>query len=169
MMSISPTPAPITTVATPAQPVSRQEQGGGVQGAIGNLIRSGSAGYATASAAMAVQSDKAAIHPFETVMTLTGFLKEKTAGIKGLAKATSLLNTIAGFGMLIGSATVSGTLRAPGQTAQDLGNRVADLIDGRKTAGPPSLGWGVRLDAATGEPTLTDAGAGSTLAALGMK
>ncbi|MCW2925180.1 MAG: hypothetical protein JWM98_2584 [Thermoleophilia bacterium] len=142
---------------------------GGVQGFFGDLLRSGGAGYQAATHASGVEVDKASIYPFETIMTGTGLLKEKTSHIKGVSKATSLLNTIAGFGTLIVTSNVSGTTRAPGDTASDLANHVADMIDGKKTAQGWSLGWGMKTDAATGEQHLTESGVGSALGSLGMR
>jgi hypothetical protein len=162
MTSISATSAP-TTPAAPKQPLV----GGGVQGAVGDLIRGAGAGYAQATKLEGVQADKAAIVPFETVITATSLLKDKTANVKHVSTATNLLNTIAGFGMLIVSSNVSGTLRAPGQTVQDLANHVADAIDGKQTAQGWNLGWGVvagQKDQVQAAPS----GVGSALSNLGM-
>ncbi|MCW2922200.1 MAG: hypothetical protein JWL76_2074 [Thermoleophilia bacterium] len=154
---------------SPATPVAPKPEvaGGGVQGIIGDLIRSTTAGYQQATKLAAVQADKAAIVPFETVITGTSLLKDKTANIKGVGKATGLLNTIAGFAMLIMSSNVSSTLRAPGETAVDIGNRVADLIDGKDTAQGWGIGWGIRTDPDEGEETISTLG--SALGAAGMK
>jgi hypothetical protein len=100
-------------------------------------------------------------------MTGTSLLKDKTAHIKGVNKATNILNTVAGFGLLILSANTSGTLRAPGETARDLVDHVADAIDGKKTANGWNLGWGV---VAGGEQDTADtSGVGSALSSFGMK
>jgi hypothetical protein len=160
--STTPTPAPATTT-----PEVDPRAGGGIQGIIGDLIRSTTAGYKQASKMTGIQADKAAIIPFETVSTGTALLKEKTANIKGVNKATGLLHTIGGFALLIMSANMSSTLRAPGETAVDIGNRVADLIDGKDTAEGWGLGWGIRTDPDEGEETVSTLG--SALGNAGMK
>lgn len=155
MTSISATPS------QPATPVATDPRAGtGIQGAIGNLIRGSVAGYAQATRTTAVQADKAAIHPFEAVTTATGLLKSSTANIKGVSKATSLVHTIGGFALLIMNANTSSMLRAPGETAVDIGNRVADMIDGKDTAKGWNLGWGVDTEGAD---------APSAFDALGMR
>jgi hypothetical protein len=164
MTSISTTPAP-TTPAAPAQPGDNVTGNGGVQGAVADLLRGAGAGYAKAAKMESIQSDKAAIVPFETIMTGTSLLKDKTAHIKGVGRATGLLNTIAGFGLLIVSANTSGTLSAPGATAQDLGNHVADMIDGKDTANGWNLGWGV----VAGEKEESSSMVGDALTNLGMR
>lgn len=158
---------PPAAAVTPAPAPNPEIAGGGIQGIIGDLIRSTTAGYKQASKLTAVQADKAAIVPFETVITGTSLLKDKTAHIKGVGKATGLLNTIAGFGMLIMTSNVASTLRAPGETAVDIGNRVADLIDGKDTAEGWGIGWGIRSDSAQGEATVSTLG--SALGNAGMK
>jgi hypothetical protein len=171
----STTPAPpVTTTATPTP----EQAGGGVQGVIGDLLRSSAAGYQASARTSAVQADKAAIHPFEAVTTATGLVKQKTANVPVVSRATGMLHTIGGFAMLIMTANVSSTLRSPGDTAVDLGNRVADLIDGRSTIDGWSLGWGLRTPG-SGEgdedggdqvslPVATSA-LGAALAGAGMK
>ncbi len=170
MDPVAATPVIATTPTTPTPavtPPAPDVAGGGIQGIIGDLIRSTTAGYQQASKLSAVQADKAAIVPFETVITGTSLLKDKTANIKGVSKATGLLNTIAGFGMLILSSNVSSTLRAPGETAVDIGNRVADLIDGKDTAHGWGLGWGIRTEPDQGEENVSSLG--SMLGTAGMK
>lgn len=160
-MSFVSSTTPNSPVA-PATPVNPRE-GGGVQGFIGDVLRGSGAGYVAAGNASALQVDKAMIHPFELVATATGLLKEKTAGIKVLNKVTSLVNTIGGFALLIGTANVSTTMKASGETAFDITTRLADLVDGRDTATGWSLGWGVRTDEETGEPEMTQSGLGAAL------
>lgn len=157
-----------TPTSTPATPVSGSPRAGvgGVQGAIGDLIRASAAGFQTSTNGNAITVDKAAIVPFEGVMTATGVLKEKTAHIKGLSKATGLINTVAGYGMLILTANVSGSVRSPGNTVVDLGGRLADLIDGKKTATGWHVGWGLAADGSRVPPT---SAVGDALDALGMK
>lgn len=159
------TPAP----ASPDKPTEQPLAGGGVQGAIGDLIRSSAAGYQAATHQEQVAADKIAIHPFETVATATGLLKDKTKNVKYVNQATSLLHTIGGFAMLILTSNVTSTLGSQGSTAVDLANRVADAIDGKDTAQGWSLGWGLRSpDGEKGEmPEMT--GLGATLAANGVK
>ncbi len=135
-----------TTTPTPVPVSTPDGVGGGVQGVIGDLIRSTVAGYQQATKQAGVQADKAAIIPFETVSTATGLLKEKTQNVKGVGSATGLLHTIGGFALLILTANVASTLKSPGETAVDIGNRVADLIDGKSTAEGWNLGWGVRSE-----------------------
>lgn len=163
MTSISTTPQPTTTPSAPVADAPRA--GGGVQGFIGDVIRSAAAGYQTATRVAGVEADKAAIHPFEGVSTITGTLKEKTANVKGLNKLTGPLHTIGGFALLIMTANTSSALRAPGDTAVDLGNRIADAIDGRKTTNGWNLGWGIRSpeggDGDEGSAGASDAAAGS--------
>ena len=155
---------PPAAAVTPAPAPTPEVAGGGIQGIIGDLIRSSTAGYKQASKLTGVQADKAAIIPFETVTTATGLLKEKTANIKGVNKATGLLHTIGGFALLIMTSNMSSTLRAPGETAVDIGNRVADLIDGKDTA----EGWGLGSpDGDEGEENVS--ALGSALGNAGMK
>lgn len=163
------TPTPSTAApAAPAAPVTAPRAGGGVQGVIGDLIRSSAAGYQQATKLAGVQVDKGAIHPFETVATATGLLKQKTANVKGVSKATSLIHTIGGFALLILSANASSTMRSPGETAVDLGNRVADAIDGKDTAQGWALGWGLRTPA-NGEQAPEESGIASALNSMGMR
>lgn len=156
-----PASAPVGT------PRADSRAGGGIQGIIGDLIRSTTAGYKQATKMTGVQADKAAMIPFETVSTGTGLLKDKTAHIKGVGKATGLLHTIGGFALLIMSANTTSTLRAPGETAVDIGNRVADLIDGRDTAAGWGIGWGIRTDPDDGEQSISTLG--SALGNAGMQ
>lgn len=171
-MQVSTTQSVATTTrafqAAPPAPVNEPRAGGGIQGIIGDLIRSSTAGYQQATKLAGVQVDKAAIHPFETVATATGLLKSKTANVKGVNKVTSLLHTIGGFALLIMASNTSSTMRSPGETAVDLGNRVADLIDGKNTAQGWSLGWGVRSPG-EGEDAPEESGIGSALGSMGMK
>lgn len=157
-----------SAVPSTTPPAADPQAGGGVHGAIGDLLRGGAAGYQAAARMEAVQADTAAIVPFETVISATSLLKDKTAHIKGVGKATSLLNTIAGFGMLILASNVSGTLRAPGDTAVDLAGRVADAIDGKETTAGWSIGWGVRSQAGTPNAVATSS-LGAALATAGVK
>ncbi len=159
----TPAPAPVDTAAPEADP----RAGTGVQGVIADLIRGSVAGYKQATKLTGVQADKAAIIPFETVATGTALLKDKTANIKFVNKGTSLLHTIGGFALLILTANASSTLRSPGETAVDIGNRVADLIDGRDTAQGWGLGWGIRTEPDEGEQTVSTLG--SALDAAGMR
>ncbi len=163
---MDPVAAKPTTIATPATPApapvattpeTDPRAGSGVQGIIGDLIRSTTAGYKQATKMTGIQADKAAMIPFETVSTGTALLKDKTAHIKGVNKATGLLHTIGGFALLILTANTTSTLRAPGETAVDIGNRVADLIDGRDTAEGWGIGWGIRTEA-NGEQSETALG-----------
>ncbi len=149
MQSVSSVSTPAPDASKPADPVVA----GGAHAAVGDMLRSASDGYQTAASQLAVQSDKAAIYPFEAVTTLTGLLRDRTAAIKGLNKATSMLHTIGGMAMLIMANTVSSTLRAPGDTAHDVAYRVADAIDGRKTASGWNLGWGVTTPQSTESTT----------------
>lgn len=182
MQPVSSRPAtpPVATPVTgqPDAATAPELAGGGVQGLIGDALRSGAAGYQAVTRQSAVQADKAAIHPFEAVTTATGLLKEKTAGVKGLNRATSILHTVGGFGMLILTANVSAGLRSPGETAVDVVNRVADAIDGRETAHGWSLGWGIRSpgedDGTEGgedqpDPAFSVSPLGAALAASGMQ
>lgn len=166
MTTISSTPTAAPAPATPAAPAPRGN--GGVQGVIGDLLRSGAAGYEQATKMSGVQADKAAIVPFESVSTATGLIKDKTANIKGVSKATGLLHTVGGFAMLIMASNVGSSLKAPGATGVDLANRAADLIDGKKTAQGWSLGWGVRAGANGEEEPVENGAVGSTLDSLGM-
>jgi hypothetical protein len=161
------TKIPSATPSTPS-PEDGPRAGGGVQGAIGDLLRGGAAGYQTAAHMSAVQTDKAAIVPFETVITATSLLKDKTAHIKFVGKGTGLLNTIAGFGMLILASNVSSGFRSPGDTVADLAGHVADAIDGKDTTNGWSVGWGVRSEAGVPDSVATSA-LGASLANAGMK
>lgn len=161
--STTPSPAPETVVT----PESDPRAGGGVQGVIGDLIRSTTAGYKQATKMTGIQADTAAMIPFETVSTGTALLKEKTAHIKGVGRATGLLHTIGGFALLIMTSNMSSTLRGPGETAVDIGNRVADLIDGKDTAQGWGLGWGIRSEPEEGEETVS--ALGSALGNAGMQ
>lgn len=164
-----------TTIATPVAPPTRTpaaadpRTGGGVQGVIGDVLRGAGAGYAQATKQAGVQADKAGIHPFETVSTATGLLKQKTANVTGLNRATGILHTVGGFAMLILTANASGTLRTPGQTASELAHAVADLVDGRDTATGFSGGW-FTPPAPGAEPVAPPASSvGSALGSLGMR
>ncbi|MCW2928302.1 MAG: hypothetical protein JWM86_2270 [Thermoleophilia bacterium] len=170
LSNVQPRAIPNMPTASPAgsTPVADPRAGGGVQGIIGDLIRSSTAGYQQATKLAAVQVDKGAIHPFETISTATGLLKEKTANIKGVNKATGLLHTIGGFALLIMTANASSTMRSPGDTAVDLGNRLADIIDGKDTAQGWALGWGLRSPGSD-EEAPEESGIGSALGSLGMK
>lgn len=155
--------SPIVTT-TPSAPSAAQKPeadpraGGGVQGVVGDLLRSSVAGYKQATKLTAVQAEKAAMVPFEAVTTGTGLLKDKTANIKFVNKGTSLLHTVGGFALLIMSMNATSTLRSPGETAVDIGNRVADLIDGKDTAEGWGLGWGIRTDPEEGEASVSPIG-----------
>lgn len=171
MTSITATPAP-TTPATPAPAAASEPRaGGGVQGVIGDVLRGAGSGYAQATKMAAVQADKAAIHPFETVSTATGLLKEKTANVKGVNKATGLLHTIGGFAMLIMTANASGILRSPGTTGSELAHKMADMIDGRETSKGFTPGWFMTPPAEGDEPAPAPeaSGIGSALGSLGMR
>lgn len=176
MQPVNATPA--TPVATPtptaAKPDADVRAGSGVQGVIGDLIRGSVAGYQATTRQTAVQADKASIYPFETVSTATSLLKQKTANVKFVGKATGLLHTIGGFALLIAASNVSSSLKSPGDSAVDLGNRVADAIDGRRTAEGWNLGWGIRSGEESAESAPVGAPVeqstiGSALSALGMK
>jgi hypothetical protein len=158
--AITPPTFPTTAPAASSSPNLGQD-------AVADVLRAGGAGYAAAASKAAVQVDKAAITPFEGVLTLTGLLKGKTANIPVLGKATGLLHTIAGFGLLIAAASVAGAVRAPGNAAHDISNKVADVIDGGATSAS-SLNWGVATDAATGEEYSELSGIGSVLMNLGV-
>jgi hypothetical protein len=161
---------PITT-ATPNPPTDANA-GGGVQGVIGDFLRGAGDGYQQSAKLTAVQADKAAIHPFEAVATATGLLKNKTANIKYVNKATGLLHTIGGFAMLIMTSNASGVLRSPGVTANELAHKAADLIDGKDTSKGFTPGW-FMTPPAEGEQAVplseAQGAVGSALGNLGMK
>lgn len=160
------TPAP----AAPAAPAADPRAGTGVQGVIGDILRGAGSGYEQATKMTSVQADKAAIHPFETVSTATGLLKDKTRDIKGVNKATGILHTIGGFAMLIMTANASGVLRSPGVTGSEIAHKVADLIDGRNTSKGFTPGW-FMTPPAEGEDAapLPEGAVGSALSSMGMK
>lgn len=166
MTTISKTPATTPPVAAPSAL-------GRAQRAVADFVRAAGAGYNAVSKQSAVEVDKAAIHPFEAVSTVTGVIKDKTANIKGVNRATNILHTIGAFGMLVLTANVSGTVRAPGETASDIANHIADAIDGRKTANGWGIGWGLRSAAdkpASGDDTFVAQSAlGAALAQAGMR
>jgi hypothetical protein len=162
---------PAATPGAPAAPVA-DPRAGGVQGLIGDAIRSSAAGYQTATRTSSVQAEKAAIHPFESVSTITGLLKDKTANIKGVGRATGLLHTIGGFALLIMSSNVTSSLKTPGDSAVDIANRVADLIDGRQTAEGWNLGWGVGRTGnqpVAPDPNFSMSAIGAAMAKSGVK
>jgi len=159
--------APPTSASTPV-PVADPLGVGGIRGGIADFIRGSGAGYQAATREASIVADKAAIHPFETVATATALLKDVTKNIKYVNKATSLVNTIGGFALLIGVSNVTTGLRSPGDTASDLAHRVADLIDGKKTARGWSLGWGVTTDTVTGAQHAVESGATQALSSMGM-
>lgn len=169
MTSISTTPPAMYATASSQPAADPRAGGGGVQGLIGDAIRASAAGYQAAARRSGVEADKAAIHPFEAVSTATGLLKDKTANIKGVGKATGLLHTIGGFGMLILTANVAGTLRSPGDTAVDLGNRVADMIDGKQSAQGWNSGWFAPNGDGAGSAPVQSSTIGSVLAQSGMR
>lgn len=169
MQPVSSTPITPTTpqpAATPA-PVADPRAGTGVQGFIGDVLRGAGDGYQQAGRMTGVQADKAAIHPFEAVSTATGLLKQKTANIKGVNKATGLLHTIGGFAMLIVTANAAGILRSPGRTGNEFAHKVADMVDGRQTSQGFSPGW-FMTPPAEGE-TAPEGAVGSALGSLGMQ
>lgn len=166
MISSNATPAPLASAPAAA---TKPRQGGGIQGFLGDVLRGAGAGYAAATNTASVQVDKAMIHPFESVSTATGLIKEKTAGIKYVSKATSLLHTVGGFALLIGTSNISGGMKAPGATGNDLLTRIADVIDGRDTAQGWSLGWGAVVDPETGEQSVAQSGIGAALQSLGAQ
>ena len=167
MQPVSSTPAtPAQPTTTPA-PVADPRAGTGVQGVIGDFMRGAGDGYQQAGKMAGVQADKAAIHPFEAVATATGLLKQKTANVKYVNKATGLLHTIGGFAMLILTANASGILRSPGQTGNELAHKAADLIDGKQTSQGFTPGW-FMTPPAEGE-TAPEGAVGSALGSLGMK
>lgn len=143
MQPISPTPIAIamgvpTSVGpnrsheTPAKaPVSGSK--GGVHAAIGDALRGAGAGVGGVTRQEGIVVEKAAMVPFEAVVTVTSELKKATANVPVLGKATSLLHTITGFGMLIGAMTVSQLIRTPGDVAVSATHGAADLIDGKNT------------------------------------
>lgn len=158
MQPVASTPAIATPPAPAASSAPTPDEslaGTGVQSIIADAIRGTVAGYKQSTRMSGVQADTAAMIPFETVVTSTGLLKNATANVPGVNKATGLLHTIGGFAMLILTSNVSGTIKAPGETAVDLGNRVADLIDGRDTAQGWGIGWGIRSE---GDAPLSDVG-----------
>ena len=163
---VTPTPTPAATpVATP--PV--ENAGGGIQGVIGDALRGAGAGYEQATRLTGVQADKAAIHPFETVSTATGILKEKTANIKFVNKGTGILHTIGGFAMLIMTANAAGILKSPGKTGNEIAHKVADMIDGKDTATGFTPGW-FMTPSADGTPApIVESSVGSALGSMGMK
>lgn len=146
---IAPTASTPPVATPPVKDATPPLAGGGVQGAIGDALRASAGGYLASTKVAAVEVDKGMIYPFESVATATGLLKEKTAGIKGLSKATSILHTVGGFALLILSSNLSATVRAPGETAVDLANRVADAIDGRESADGWFIGWNTRAGASS--------------------
>lgn len=111
------------------------------QTSVANALRAAGAGYAAAAHQPAVVVEKAAIVPFEGVMTLTGALKRATAHVPHLNKVTSVLNTVTGYAMLIGTATISGSIAAQGNTTSALLDMAANAIDGRgaRAAAPQSV------------------------------
>jgi hypothetical protein len=163
----TPTPAPSPAATSTPAPAADPRAGTGVQGVIGDLLRGAGSGYQQASKMSAVQADKAAIHPFEAVETATGLLKQKTANVKYVNKATGLLHTIGGFAMLIVTANASGVLRSPGQTGSELAHKVADMIDGRETSTGFTPGW-FMTPPQDGEQA-PEGAVGSALGSLGMK
>lgn len=176
MTSLIATTASTSSAASSAQQPAAAEPraGGGIQGLIGDALRGAGSGYAQATKMAGVQADKAAIHPFETVSTATGLLKEKTANIKGLSRATGLLHTIGGFAMLIMTANASGIVRQPGATASELAHKAADMIDGRETTNGFSPGWfSVPVDggddAGRSPEPMPESAIGSALGSLGMR
>lgn len=155
----------LNTVTAPTVPATSAPNLG--QDAVAATLRAAGAGYAAGAKQAAVQVDKAAITPFEGVITLTGLLKAKTAHVPFLAKATGLLHAAAGFGLLIASASVAGAVRAPGTAAQSFTNAAADVIDGGASS-VSSLDWGVATDAATGQQYSELSDIGSLLSGLGV-
>jgi len=123
LSAVSPTPA-----AAPAAATANLGQK-----SVADTLRAAGAGYDASARGAGVTVDKATITPFEGVITLTSALKNGTANIPGVGKVTSLLNTVAGFGMLIAASTVSSSLKAQANTTNALLNMAADAIDGGST------------------------------------
>lgn len=128
------------------------------QSAVAGGLRAAASGYTASAGQAGVTVDKAAIVPFEGVITLTSELKKATAKVPVLGKATNLLNTAASFGLLIAAATVSGSLKAQANTTSSLLGLAADAIDGGKTAAP-SGSIGDAIAAALAEAELRNAAA----------
>lgn len=167
-LAATPTAVPTTPVVTPVAPIAEQASGK-VQGVIADFLRGAGDGYQQATKLAGTQADKAAIHPFEAVSTVTGVIKDKTANIKYVNKATGILHTIGGFGMLLMTANASGVLRSPGITANELAHKAADLIDGRKTSQGFTPGWFTVPTPGVAAAPLPESGVGSALSSMGMK
>lgn len=178
MQPVASTPPALVPPATPgapapaaaAAPAADPRAGTGVQGVIGDILRGAGAGYEQATKMTSVQADKAAIHPFETVTSATGLLKDSTKDIKVVNKATGILHTIGGFAMLIMTANVGGVLRSPGVTGSEIAHKVADLVDGRNTSKGFTPGWFMTPPAEGDQAApLPEGPVGSALTSMGMK
>lgn len=129
------------------------------QSAVAGGLRAAASGYTAAAAQAGVTVDKAAIIPFEGVITLTSALKKATAQVPVLSKATGILNTAASFGLLIAAAAVSGSLKSQANTTSSLLGLAASAIDGRQSATKPSGSIGDAIAAMLAEADLRNAAA----------
>ncbi|MCW2960520.1 MAG: hypothetical protein JWM90_907 [Thermoleophilia bacterium] len=132
---------------------------------VAQTIRELGAGFRNGARLEGVQADKAAIHPFETVATLTSLLKNSTSNIKFVNKATSLVHTIGGFALLIAGAQASGALKAPGDTLGTMFGQLADVIDGTNQSQGAIPPWFATVLDDAGEATIAPSGMMAQMAA----
>ena len=114
--------------------------GSGVRGAMGTALRSVGAGVETIAGSAAVEAERAMQVPHEGVIAGTMTLRDATANVPVVNKATRLLDKVAGVALLASTANLVQGYAQPGQTISSIAHRAADLIDGPTTDGFPTPG-----------------------------
>lgn len=132
---------------------------------VAQTIRELGDGFRNGARLEGVQADKAAIHPFETVATLTSLLKSSTANVKYVNKATSMVHTIGGFALLIAGAQASGALKAPGSVLGTMFGQLADVIDGTNQSNGLIPPWFSTVVDDAGEASIAPSGMMAQMAA----
>jgi hypothetical protein len=121
----------------PFAAATQKPEVGSVRSGAANSLRSVGAGLDQASEMIGVQADKMYIHPVETLYGASMQVKRVTADkakpLQVVGSATSKTLGVGGFVAAFYGMIAGGILRAPGDTAHDLSNAVADKIDGQKT------------------------------------
>src|SRR5438045_3801537 len=118
-------PATAAAAKAPAKKADDQPQVGAVRSTIADGLRAVGAGYNEATDWNAVTVDKATIYPIESIYGV-GKAYSDTVGKIPVVGKTSAVFSVLGFlgtfqGMIAGS-----LLRAPGELASDLTNKLAD-------------------------------------------
>ena len=142
--------------------------GGGVRGAIGTALRSIGSGYETITTAAAREAETAMQVPHEGVVAATMTLRDSTANVPVVNKATRLLDKVAGVTMLASTANVVHGYAGPGQSISAIAHKAADLIDGKDSTGDWSSGT-APTQGVDGARLLQASDTGEFLASLGIQ